>query len=400
MPQRAPSPKTSKKANASVPVHRAAVVRFQQDDAHGIREATALAAAGFDVNLLMLRSDNEIVNQIDPRVNVVLAPISKRRGSALRYAFEFVAWFSFCSFWLAKETRRQKFSYVQVDSLPDHQVFCALVPKIFGAKVGLFLKEPTRELCLTKTGSRLLAAIAGWVSLRSIAFADVAFCVTEPHRQSYIKRGVDASDLQVVLNSTPPFAGMSRSRTADDGKFVVVCHGTIEQRYGHKTIVEAASIAVKELPGLSVHLPGKGTYTDTVAEMIGQHGLEDVVSLDGWVTEDELSQLLANADVGVVAQLANPYSHQVHTLKMYDYMSAGVAIVASRLRATETLFPDEITYFESGDAAALANAWVDLHDDPDRRLRQIVACRERLAEVGSDVQMKHMVEAISATIAA
>ncbi len=373
---------------------RAAVVRFQQDDKHGIREATALADAGFDVHLLMLAGDGSL-DEIDPRVTVVLAPIRKKRGSAPRYVFEYLAWFIFCSFWLAKETRKQGFDYVQVDSLPDHQVFCALIPKISGAKVGLFLKEPTRELCVAKTGSTVLASVAGWVAMRCIGFADVVFCVTEPHRQSYLDQGADPANLHVVLNSTPPFPGCARSRKAGDGRFVVVCHGTIEQRYGHETIVEAAAIVRDKLPGLSVHLPGRGTHAEAIATLIDERDLSDVVSLDGWLTELELSQLLADADIGVVAQVANPYSHLVHTLKMYDYMLAGVAVAASRLRATEQLFPTEIAYFESGDATDLADVWLRLYENPDLRLRQIVACRERLSELGWEVQMKHMVEAVS-----
>lgn len=377
---------------------RAVVIRFQPDDKHGIREATALAEAGFDVDLIMLRSVAATrFDDLDPRVRVVEAPLTKRRGSPVRYAFEYSVWFAFCTLWLTKESLRRRYAYVQVDSLPDHQVFCAAIPKLLGARVGLFLKEPTKELCQSMTGSSLIATLAGWVALRSIAFADVAFCVTEPHRQSYVDQGAPPEKLHVVLNATQPFPRRRRSREPDDGAFVVVCHGTIEKRYGHTTIVEAAKLARAEVPGLSVRLPGRGTYADDLAETIKRSGLSETVSLDGWLAEDELAQLLADADVGVVAQSANQYSHLVHTLKMYDYMSAGVAVVASRLTATESLFPTEVTYFEPGDAADLARVWVALSTDRQRQQEQVDACHCRLAELGWEAQMKIMVNAISAS---
>jgi len=67
----------------------------------------------------------------------------------------------------------------------------------------------------------------------------------------------------VVLNSAdervfvperyPPLA-------RDDERFVLICHGTMEERYGLDTLVEAMAIVRDELPDVHVQLIGGGTY--------------------------------------------------------------------------------------------------------------------------------------------
>ena len=152
--------------------------------------------------------------------------------------------------------------------------------------------------------------------------------------------------------------------------------------------------AIGYLPGLRVHLPGRGASVERLQDKITRLDLNDVVSLDGWLSDDDLAQLLADSDVGVVAQVANPYSHLVHTTKMFDFMEAAVPVIATRLRATEALFPTEITYVESEDSSALAEAFIDLAKDPERRERQAADAMARLQTLGWRTQMDAMTAAI------
>ena len=379
---------------------RACIVRYQWNDKAVVREAEALVSSGYSVDVLTLRAPNvsgvsnqarsEVIND----VRYVRLPLTKHRGSAITYALDWALWFLVCFAWFTKESFRQRFSYVQIDTLPDHQVFAALVPKLTGSRIGLFLKEPTEELYGALWGSARVAAVMGWLANRSIDFADLAFCVTEEHRATYVQRGVDPDKLTVILNSMPPFPKAARQRPATDGQFVVVCHGTIEERWGHNTIIDAALIALPSLPGLRVHLPGRGSGVDLLAARIERMGLTDVVLLDGWLSDDDLAQLLADSDAGVVAQVASPYSHLVHTTKMYDYMEAAVPVIATRLGATEALFPDEISFVDSENAAQMAHAFVQLASDPERRERLASAALGRMADLGWKSQMDAMVGAI------
>jgi glycosyltransferase involved in cell wall biosynthesis len=93
-----------------------------------------------------------------------------------------------------------------------------------------------------------------------------------------------------------------------------------------------------------------------------------MVHFAGWVSEDELNDLLHQADVGVVAQKASPYSHLVHTNKMVDYWLFGLPVIASDLQATHATYDDSVLeYYLPGDAADLARAIKRLYHDPERR---------------------------------
>ena len=105
----------------------------------------------------------------------------------------------------------------------------------------------------------------------------------------------------------------------------------------------------------------------------------DVVSFEGWVSDDRLKELLHSADVGIVAQKATPYSHLVSTNKMVDYWIFGLPVIASRLRSVSELCGDEVLeFYEPGEPEDLARAIRRLYDNPARR--EELARNGRLAQ--------------------
>jgi len=219
--------------------------------------------------------------------------------------------------------------------------------------------------------------------------------VTDQLKQRYVERGAAAGKITVVLNCADPAtmragepaarAARERRPAADAGAagFTVICHGTMQDRYGQDTIVAAAGLLQAELPDLRVILTGRGGYADKLAAVVAGQGLDDVVRLAGWVSRDQLAGLLGSADVGVVAQKSSPYSDLVHTNKMVDYWIFGLPVIASRLRAVAASYGDDVLeFFEPGDPASLAAAIRLLHDDPQRRAQLAAGGQRAQAEHG------------------
>jgi glycosyltransferase involved in cell wall biosynthesis len=116
-------------------------------------------------------------------------------------------------------------------------------------------------------------------------------------------------------------------------------------------------------------------------------GLDHVVRYEGWVSKERLAELLQQADLGIVAQKPSPYSHLVHTNKMFDYWIAGLPVLASRLDATAALFGEhEIAYYDGNNPAELAEQMVSLAHDPARRRELARKGREAWIRVGWHVQ--------------
>ena len=349
------------------------------------REAEALVSAGFDVEVMCMRDRGRPRRLVVNGVTVTSLPVSQRKGSKARYAFTYGCFFALAAGTLTIRHLRRPYAAVQANSMPDFLVFAALVPKLLGSRVIAYMHEPTPELAETIFGPGVLTRILAGLEQWSLRFADHAITVTDQLKQRYVERGAKADRITVVLNCVDPAAMRAdwapAAVPARDG-FVVVCHGSVEDRYGQDTLIEAAALLRDELPDLRVVLTGRGSRIPELVAAIAAKGLQDVVRFEGWVSTSRLNDILHAADVGIVAQKASPYSHLVQTNKMVDYWIFGLPVIASRLRAVSELYHDDVLeYFEPGDAVALAAAIRRLHDDPGRRAT--------LAEDGKLAQLRN-----------
>jgi glycosyltransferase involved in cell wall biosynthesis len=265
--------------------------------------------------------------------------------------------------------------------MPDVLAFTALVPRLLGAKAIAFMKEPTPELGETKYGSRRVARVLQWVEQAALRYVDLAITVTEDLKEVYVARGADPDKIVVVLNGPDArhlLEHRSDSAHRDPRYFTAVCHGLVDDRYGHDLMVRAVALTADRLPNLRLRITGTGDYVEELRRLIEAEGVQDRVQYLGWVDMPTLVAELQSADVGIVAQKGSPYSHLVHTNKMYEYMLFDLPVVASRLRSTARYLGDDaVQYFEPGSAESLADALVALHDDPDRRRSLVDTARER-----------------------
>ena len=352
---------------------RACVVR--QNDLYAVevqREAAALADAGFDVEVVCQRAPGAPRREVVNGVRIVRLSMRRGRGGgSVGKALAYGGFFVLVAGYLSAQHLRRPYAVVQVISMPDFLVFAALVPRLFGSKVVAKMQEPTPELATTIFGPSPLTGMLARIEQGAIRFAHHTVTVTEQLKQRYVERGAAAERITVVLNCSDPQAMLpdqARPPVKTEPGFVVLCHGTIEDRYGQDTIIGAASLLREEMPDLRVVITGRGSGVDNMVRDIADRGLADVVRFEGWVSLDRLREILSSADVGVVAQKSSPYSHLVHTNKMVDYWIFGLPVIASRLRAVSELYDGRfLEYFEPGDAADLAAAIRRLRADPERR---------------------------------
>jgi glycosyltransferase involved in cell wall biosynthesis len=335
------------------------------------RVGEALVDAGFAVEYLCMRHPDRPRKAVVNGVAITSLPASRNRSGALGNAIDYAWFFLLGAATLTARHLRRPYTVVQIYSMPDFLVFAAAVPKLLGCRVIAYMNEPMPELFETLYGSPRLKRVLERIEQRVLRFADHAFTVTEQLKQRFVERGARADRITVVLNVSDPssdLAGWSAPPTRADEPFTVVSHGSIEDRYGQDTIVEAAALLRDELPDMRVALTGRGSTVDELLALIDERDLGDVVRFDGWVSRTELNDLLHRAAVGIVAQKASSYSHLVHTYKMADYFIFGLPVIASRLDAVSDLYGDDvIEYYEPGNSVDLARAIRHLYDDPVRR---------------------------------
>jgi glycosyltransferase involved in cell wall biosynthesis len=369
----------------SSPRRRACIIRRSEQYEPIVQsEAEALADAGFDVEVICVRSADSPRRAIVNGVTVIRMPV-KLRNSMAGKAANYGLFFLFSAVNVSIQHIRRPYAVVQANSLPDFLVFAALVPKLHGCRVVAYMQEPAPELAATILGGEYITNFLIRIEQWAIRFADHSVTVTEQLKQLYVERGAAAERITVILNCTDPgilLANWSPAQIKRKSGFVAVCHGTIADRYGQDTIIDAVRILRNEIPDLRVVITGRGPGTAELIRTITRYGLQDVVQFEGWVTQARLNDILHSADVGIVAQKASPYSHLVHTNKMVDYWVFGLPVIASRLQAVSQLYDDRvIEYFEPDDASDLAMAIKRLYADPARRAE--------LAENGELAQLRN-----------
>jgi glycosyltransferase involved in cell wall biosynthesis len=355
------------------------------------REAEALRDAGYDVELIHMRQDGSPSRQVVNGIEVSTLRGSMGRSSKLRYMFDYARFFALVAGTLTARHLRRPYAVIQVNTMPDFLVFATVLPKLFGSRVVAYMHEPSPELAESLFGPGRVSRTLARVEQLVLRFADHSIAVTDQLKERYVERGAKAEAITVVLNGADPESLLGDWSPAeadvDEKVFTVVCHGSIEDRYGQDTIVEAARILKPELPDLRVVIVGRGKATEALVAQIAEADIGDVVSFEGWVSDDRLRELLHSADAGIVAQKATPYSHLVSTNKMVDYWIFGLPVIASRLRAVSELCDDStLEFYEPGDSADLARAIRHLHDDPARREELARNGRRAEQELGWSVQ--------------
>ncbi len=401
--RRASRRRPARPAAAGPAVDRVCLVR--QRDYYELslrREAEALRDAGFEVHIVCLREPGGPAVEVDAGVTLHRLPLARRRGGPLNYVLDYLLFFLAATVTVARLHRERPFRVVQANSMPDVLAFTSLVPRLLRAKAVVFMKEPTPELGLTKYGSARLARVLQAVEQAALRYADLAFTVTDDLKDTYVSRGADPDKIVVVLNG-PEAQHLLRHRVGaaapDPEWFTAICHGLVDERYGHDTMVRAVRLASDRVPALRLRITGSGDYVPELERLIEAEGLQDRVQYLGWLDMPDLLSELGRADVGIVAQKSSPYSNLVHTNKMYEYMLLDIPVVASRLRSTVRYFGDDVVqYFEPGSVESLADALVALHADPERRRALVAAAQERYRACSWDAQKEIYLSAYDALL--
>ena len=323
------------------------------------------------------------------------------RGGAAWYLAQYAWFMCLASLWTSVLQLRHSYDMVQVHSLPDTLVFAAWLPRILGVPVILDLQETMPEFFATKFGldvTHFWVRVVGAFEQMSARFATHVLTCTEQMREAFTRRGTPAEKITVILNSADESVFAPRpkpaNKSADD--FVVVCHGTIEERYGHEEVVQAVALLRSELPSLRLRIYGEGAHLPAIRELVARLGIEDQVWFSkGIVPLSELLEGIAGADLGVVAMRRDAFRDLTHCNKMFDFISMRIPAIVSRTRSVEEYFDEDcFELFESGDPADLARAIRRLWLDPARRTQLV----ERAAEVNEPYRWPRQQEIYRSTV--
>jgi len=375
---------------------RVAMVTFSYypDDPRPRRAAEALAEEGMKVEVICLAASRqqprrERLNGID----ILRVPLKRRRGGVSEYVFQYGAFITIAFCLLAWRSVRRAYALVHVHNMPDILVFCALVPKLLGAKVVLDLHDPMPELMMTifdlhpeAAGVRLLRCLERW----SIRLADRVLAVNIACKRLFGARSCNPAKISVVMNSPDekvfgfrPSTPRATTVTGSKRPFRVMYHGSLVERNGLALGIEAIASLRNQVPDVELRIYGLETaFLRDVMETVDARGLGQVVRYWGPRRLEEVVAAIDDCDVGIIPNLRNVFTEINTPTRIFEYLARGKPVIAPAAAGIQDYFPpNALVFFELGDAVDLA-----------RQLEYVVAHPNLIAEVvrrGQDVYRAH-----------
>lgn len=290
--------------------------------------------------------------------------------------------------------RRRSYDLVLVATAPPMASMAALVYKLFTGTPYLYVVydlEPDLAVNLkVVSGANPFAALFRVVQARCLRSAAkvvvLGRCMKERLRKSY---RLNSERVEVVpVGYDPglvwPMSRQSRFRAEQgiDDKFVVLYSGNLGRHHDFDTVLNAAKKLQASRPDIVFALVGGGYQKEYIAARVKNERIENV-ALYEFVAREDLSDLLASADVSLVT-----LERQIEGLcvpsKFYSVMASGRPIIAIASPETEMsrVIEEAGCGIRVGHKAAdeLVEAVIRLADDRDTRERMGANGRKALIE--------------------
>jgi glycosyltransferase involved in cell wall biosynthesis len=225
---------------------------------------------------------------------------------------------------------------------------------------------------------------AEWVAHRAFGNAFALVAVSQ-EVATYLRQFPQAADrVHVVPNGVNPARfpeDLSPSFPGSPGTFTVGFLGTLKPWHGLQTLVNAFDRLHGIVPEVRLLVVGDGPERSRLEEDLCTLGLRDAVHFTGSVDPREVPGLLASMEAAV-APYPSVGPFYFSPLKVYEYMAAGCAVVASRIGQLDGLIEHEVSGLlcAPGDPLELAGALLRLRREPSLRDRLARAARAKVRQ--------------------
>jgi glycosyltransferase involved in cell wall biosynthesis/peptidoglycan/xylan/chitin deacetylase (PgdA/CDA1 family) len=371
---------------------------FYAFDARVRRYAEALASRGDHVDVLSLGAHGDKQHEVLNGVNVHrIQKRAKDEKNKFEYLYRMVSFLLNSGFHLAKKHHKSPYDLIHVHSVPDFEVFAAVVPKLLGAKIILDIHDPMPDFYVAKFGFRTnhYYKILSFIERVSTKFAHHVITVTDHWMKKIAQRSrIPERKISVTLNL--PDIKMFNHRLYDikgkeNSRFILLYPGTINRHCGLDLAIKAINMAKLDTPLLQFHIYGGGTELEKLKQLANELNMQDAVFFHSPVPLESIPKIMQNADAGI-ALLAgqDEYAQQALNVKLFEYMSMGLPAIATRTKSIMYYIGEgTVMLSDPNSVEDIARCIIEMYSNPRKREELQERGLEFIRQNNSEIQMSN-----------
>jgi len=179
---------------------------------------------------------------------------------------------------------------------------------------------------------------------------------------------VERDKCTVIMNYPDESIFYKRPQERNDGKFIIIYPGTLGWHQGLDIAIQAFALIKNQAPEAEFHICGRGPEKKNLERLIAELGLENRVFIKETVPIDQVADIMANADLGIIPKRNDPFGGEAFSTKILEFMALGVPVIVAETKIDRFYFNDSVLkFFNPEDVNDLAGCMLSLRNDKDLR---------------------------------
>ena len=324
-------------------------------------------------------------------------------GSKFTYLYSLLKFFIVSSLFILIKHVKKPYQLIHVHSVPDFQIFSALIPKLLGSKTILDIHDPVPDFFQSKFGyseNHFYIKMLKLTEKISGIFADHVITVTDYWKKAICHRtNISKHKMSVILNlPNINFFDYGKFKNSEsDGNFTLIYPGTLNKHCGLDTVIKAIDLVKEEVPNIKLLIYGSGSEENRLITMVNDLGLQKYVHFHGKVSLESIPEILSKADVGIALLSGNDeYSDHALNVKLFEFLAMGLPSIATRAESVLThLGKDVVLLSETNDPGDVARCILELYSNPEMRTELREKGLDYIRKNNSEPQMSHYIDIVN-----
>lgn len=299
------------------------------------KEILALSDAGHEVHLACSTGKDRQDADLWEKSVIHRKPMSifiyKSSVACLKFPFYFSFWRKFI-FGLQE---KGKYDAIHIHDLPLICIGAEIkrayaIPLIIDLHENYpaLLKNSTHTMTIT---GRFLSSNQQWIEYEKkfLPEADLIISVVEEARDRIAEAGIDPEKICIVSNTFNIENDFLCAGKRDDNDFTIFYGGAINRHRGLQIVLEAIKLLKDRGIRIRLMVVGSGSYKTDLEKQAVKLKVDSQVKFYGHKSFNEMLNLLAEADAGIIPHLRTDNNDASSPNKLYQYMYLKKAVISS-----------------------------------------------------------------------